>query len=160
MGISYGRSEDISNEGWHPEARDLRRIGARERLSILLVDDDTSCLASLESLLCTDGHHTFAARHAEEALACARALRTQNQRLDLSILDFHLPDLSGIQVYQLLGQELPGLAAVFVSGDPSKSVEAEVRRVGGLALVRKPLDLARVRGAILHFERGDGFFVA
>jgi two-component system response regulator (stage 0 sporulation protein F) len=118
------------------------------RFQILLVDDDASCLASMESLLEAEGHITFSAAGGLEALRCARRLKEEKVRLDLSILDYNMPDLSGIETYERLRLEFPEVPAIFVSGDGSERLEDTVRRAGAASLVRKPLDVFRLRSAI------------
>ena len=126
-------------------------------LQILVVDDDLPCLESIETYLVSDGHRVLTATGGLEALDRARHLKRENQILDLSILDFHMPDLTGIETFTRLVEEFPLVAGIFISGDASISLERLVREAGGRALVPKPLDLFRVRNLIseLHRERGD-----
>jgi CheY-like chemotaxis protein len=147
--------------------RDLLRAGPTEaakddlswRLRILVVDDDEGCLTSVEALLSLDGHSILTARRGREAVDFARQMRKRNEGLDLSILDFNMPDWTGIETFERLSLEFPGLKAVFMSGDPSEGLEAAVRRAGGRALVKKPLDLYRVRKVLGRLKEGDGFLV-
>jgi DNA-binding response OmpR family regulator len=117
-------------------------------LSILVVDDDENWLSSFASFLIGDGHSAFTARGGSEAVQFARRRRRENEPLDLSILDCNMPDLSGIETFHQLVVEIPAVVAIFVSGDPSESLEEEVRNAGGLALVPKPVNLHRVRGLL------------
>ena len=123
------------------------------RLKILLVDDDVGYLESLENLLELDGHEISTATRGQEAVALARELREQKREPELSILDYHVPDLTGLETYELLSQELPRLGAIFITGDASDGLEERVLSAGGLALVRKPLDSGRIRGAVSVFQR-------
>tara|TARA_B100000953_G_scaffold299135_1_gene297948 strand:+ start:350 stop:787 length:438 start_codon:yes stop_codon:yes gene_type:complete len=123
------------------------------RLKILLVDDDVSCLRGLENLLELDGHEISTATRGQEAVDLARQLRREKREPELSILDYHVPDLTGLETYELLSQELPGLGAIFVTGDASSGLEERILEAGGLALVRKPLDSVRIRGAVKTFQR-------
>ena len=123
------------------------------RLKILLVDDDIGCLKSLENLLELDGHEISTATRGQDAVALARELREQKREPELSILDYHVPDLTGLETYELLSQELPGLGAIFITGDASSGLEERILSAGGLALVRKPPDSGRIRGAVSAFQR-------
>jgi len=123
------------------------------RLKILLVDDDVGCLRILENLLELDGHEISTATRGQEAVDLARQLRREKREPELSILDYHVPDLTGLETYELLSQELPGLGAIFVTGDASSGLEERILEAGGLALVRKPLDSVRIRGAVKTFQR-------
>ena len=133
----------------------LSSIGSEmlRALRILVVDDDAACLASIESFLRSDGHSIHTARGGREALDVARQCREENDRLDLSILDCDMPDLTGIETYQRLVVELPGTGGIFISGDPSDLWEEDVRAVGGFAFVPKPLKLARVRQVLVEYQR-------
>ena len=136
---------------WLDSSRPLRRDEEPHRFHILLVDDDERCLESLESILAPDGHDLFFATRGLEAVECARALRGKKVPLDLSILDFNMPDLNGIATFRKLVVEFPRVEGIFISGEESKELENEVKLAGGRALVRKPLDIASVRTVVSEF---------
>ena len=118
------------------------------RLKILLVDDDENCLESVRTLLSLDGHFIFTATHGREAVEWARRLRKERAHLDLSILDYHMPDLTGLETFERILAELPDVQGIFISGEPSHTLETQVVQAGGRALVRKPVDLPLIRGLI------------
>ena len=124
------------------------------RLTILLVDDDESCLESVQTVLAEDGHAVFTATRGLEAVECARRLRHEHARLDLSILDYHMPDLTGLETFERILAVLPGVPGIFISGEPSLTLERQVVRAGARALVRKPLDLLRIRSLIREVGGG------
>jgi DNA-binding response OmpR family regulator len=134
--------------------RNASRGGASDGLRILIVDDDENCLESLGAFLSFEGHYIFTASRGLEAIDFARRCRRAMERLDLSILDYHMPDHTGTEIFRELMLELPGTQAIFISGDPSRALEREVEEVGGYALVTKPLDLYRVRSLIAKFSGG------
>ena len=128
-------------------------MDGRGRLRILAVDDDARTLETLEFFLEVDGHEIYTASRGHEAVKVARRLRLERKRVDLSILDYHMPDQTGIDTFLQLSSELPGLEAVFVTGEVSETVERGISEVGGLALVPKPVDLIRMRTVIDEFRR-------
>jgi len=128
-------------------------MDGRGRLRILAVDDDARTLETLEFFLEVDGHEIYTASRGHEAVTVARRLRRERKRVDLSILDYHMPDQTGIDTFLQLSSELPGLEAVFVTGEVSETVERGISEVGGLALVPKPVDLIRMRTVIDEFRR-------
>ena len=82
----------------------------RER--ILLVDDDTLAQDLLKSVLQTRG---YVVDTAEDGFAAVRMLR--NERYDLALIDYHMPDLDGFASARLLrdvssGDDGPKLVAV------------------------------------------------
>ena len=135
---------------------------ALPRLHILVVDDDPGCRSSLAELLREDGHEVATASRGREAVHLVRGWRRELRRLELSILDYHVPDLCGLDTFALLSQELPRLGAIFISGDPRDDLEARLLAAGAFAFVRKPLDGARLRRTVgafcdLLFDDGEDF---
>lgn len=121
-------------------------------MNILVVDDDVNCLITLEDLLVLDGHWTRTATRGKDALDIARRFRSENRRLHLSILDFDIPDMNGLETFEQLTAMIPGIGGIFISGDTSESLEGSIMEAGGFTLVRKPLDVHRVRQAVRAFR--------
>lgn len=145
-------------EGPKESSRELAsREGLLLRLRILIVDDDEGCLESVESLLELEGHSIVTATRGNEALDVARRLREDRQRLDLSILDFNMPDLTGLETFQRLELEMPGTPAIFISGNATAAMESMVRTAGARALVSKPLDAFLLRSMVREVVRKQGF---
>lgn len=139
--------------------RDPLDAGEPRELSILVVDDDDGCRAGIAAILSDEGHRTYLASRGYEALERAEMLRKENKLLHLSILDFNMPDLTGVETFRQLVEMFPLLDAVFVSGDPSRTLEDEVRQAGGRVFMRKPLDVGRVRLAVQRLHVIEGFQV-
>ena len=131
------------------------RRGEAERLRILLVDDDVGCLESLRSFLAEEGHWIVTATGGWDAIHVASCLRARGTRLDVSILDFHMPDLTGLETFRRLSLKLPGIPRVFLSGECSASVHESVTKAGARGFVQKPVRLAEVRELLLGIEFGS-----
>jgi len=112
-------------------------------LSILILDDDIRFLSSFEDLLTQDGHAVYPATRAQEAVEIVRRVP-----LDLSFLDFDLQDQNGIEVCVRIQRQRPQLPVVFISGNPSASLERMVLENGGFAFLRKPFGAPEVRGVM------------
>jgi len=113
-------------------------------MRILLLDDDIPFLDSFGDLLSQEGHSVFPATRGLQAVEIVRRVP-----IDLSFLDFDLPDQSGVETLVEIRRELPELPAVFISGNPSETLERTILSCGGFALLRKPFDPRAVRG-VLH----------
>ena len=131
----------------------LRSRGSPESLRILVVDDDERTLETMEFFLGGEGHQIYTATRGREAVQVVRRLKKEDILLDLSILDYHMPDQTGIVTFRQLARELPELEAIFVSGEPSTVIRRGIDRVGGRALVPKPVDVAAMRRALEEFWR-------
>jgi CheY-like chemotaxis protein len=114
-----------------------------ESLSILVLDDDVRFLESFRELLVLDGHCVYPATRGLEALDLVREIP-----LDLSFLDFDLPDLDGLETFARIHRQRPRLPAIFLTGNPSSTLERKVIDLGGYGLIRKPFDARRLRVVI------------
>ena len=114
---------------------------------ILVVDDCAVTCNLLTAILSAEGYRVTAANDGAGGLAAAR-----NRAHDLAIVDLHLPDLSGIELADLLQPETPFLALT-VDRSP-EAIRACIEK-GALGYLVKPLDaetfLRHVRVAL---ERG------
>lgn len=114
---------------------------------ILVVDDCAVTCNLLTAILSAEGYRVTAANDGAGGLAAAR-----NRAHDLAIVDLHLPDLSGIELADLLQPETPFLALT-IDRSP-EAIRACIEK-GALGYLVKPLDaetfLRHVRVAL---ERG------
>jgi DNA-binding NtrC family response regulator len=109
---------------------------------VLLVEDDDSLRSCLGEFLASHGWNVGAAGTANEALWLA-----QRQRFDFTLLDFHLPGMTGLELFQQLASMRP-LPAILMSGLASPEEALAAQHAGFFAFLRKPLDLGRLRGSL------------
>jgi DNA-binding NtrC family response regulator len=109
---------------------------------VLLVEDDDSLRSCLGEFLASQGWEVGATGHATEALRLM-----QLHRFDFSLLDFHLPGMTGMQLFQQLAAMRP-LPAILMSGLASPEEAAAAQHAGFFAFLRKPLDLVRLRQSL------------
>jgi len=72
-------------------------MGERERVNILLVDDDPAKLLSYEAILRELGEHLITARSGREALQ-----HLLNHEIAVIVLDVHMPEMDGFELAQLI----------------------------------------------------------
>jgi two-component system nitrogen regulation response regulator GlnG len=119
---------------------------------LLLVDDDPGLIQAQLT-------HVFGPLGVRIEVACSGALGLEQlaaARPDVILLDVHLPDLSGLEVYQRIRQADGRVPVVFVTaaGDADTAIEAMKR--GAHDYLFKPLDvqqLRRVVGQALELAR-------
>ena len=124
---------------------------ASKALNILVVDDDPACVGAIEDFLVEDGHAIATATRGFEAVALVRERGREGIGFDLSILDFDVPDLSGLETFERLIEIAPRMGAIFISGGLNAALESSLLEAGGFAAIAKPLDLFRMRRAVLEF---------
>ena len=96
---------------WHPWSSAVSRneplasasawkvlpMGERERVNILLVDDDHANLLSYEAILSELGEQLITARSGREALQCLL-----DNEIAVILLDVHMPEMDGFALAQLI----------------------------------------------------------
>ncbi len=104
-------------------------------MKILVVDDHALVREGLRQVL----KGLDEAVEVLEAPHCARAfeLASQHPDLDLVLLDYHLPDLNGLEALQIFGKEHPELPIIMLSGSVNPSIMRQVMAQGAAAFLTK-----------------------
>ncbi len=117
---------------------DLQPRLARPPL-VLLVNDQEWSARSLESMLEPNGFAVLRAYTGRQALELARSAAP-----DLIILDSHMPDLNGIEVCRMLGEQLGGSSntpiVVTTSGPSERAQRVAALQAGAWEFFSQPLD--------------------
>lgn len=129
-----------------------------EQRRVLVVDDDPLVLRSLTRVLARD-FEVAAARNGREALDMVRAGGTY----DAMLCDLVMPELSGIELHEVLTHDDPELAkrTVFLTGGAFTGRAQTFLESVGQPHLEKPVDLKAVRELLMrmskapHGERGS-----
>jgi CheY-like chemotaxis protein/two-component sensor histidine kinase len=126
-----------------------RGEGAQPR-RVLVVDDDPLVLRSLTRVLARD-FEVAAARNGREALDLVRAGGT----FDAMLCDLMMPELSGIELHELLERDDPELArrTVFLTGGAFSGRAQSFLAAVGQPHFEKPVDLKTVRDLLLTLSQ-------
>ena len=95
---------------------------AQQPVTTLLVDDEVSLAQNLAEALTSAGHEVVVTHSAAEALA-------QSRRLHTAVLDYRLPDGTGLELARRLRARDPAVEILFISGyveDLEASRQADV----------------------------------
>ncbi|MHC4717056.1 MAG: response regulator [Planctomycetota bacterium] len=112
---------------------------------VLVVDDEPDICELIAETLRTEGLEVMVGYSGSEALDAAR-----RDRPDLVVADLKLGDCSGLDLVARLRDELDeDLPVVIITGHGDASVFSEASRVRPVELLNKPLDLERLRQAVL-----------
>jgi DNA-binding response OmpR family regulator len=101
---------------------------------ILVADDQDDCRQAVVRSLYLPGLEVTTASNGSQALRLLLATR-----FDLTVLDVHMPTLTGIQVLQALrhsGQRIP---SILMTGHPSTAIETAALELGASTILRKPV---------------------
>jgi DNA-binding NtrC family response regulator len=116
------------------------------RLSVLIVDDDPTCLQLLQAILEEIGLAVMVADRPRAALQ-----QTESQPPDLFITDLRMPEMNGLDLVRAVHRTAPELYCFVITGFASDEIIAEAYQSGVSDLLLKPINVpevqARVRNA-------------
>jgi len=106
--------------------------------SILVVDDDRLVLATVTHGLAQAGYAVIDADNGDDAILLAR-----QQRPDLALLDIRMEGKSGFDVAEYL-RDVCRIPFMFLSAFADEQTIAQVKALGAVAYMVKPLDVAQI----------------
>ena len=111
--------------------------------TILVIDDERMLCDLFQEVLRRQGHEVFTAYSGREGVTAYR-----QQRPRFTLLDLHLPDMSGIEVLRQIREIDPKGAVMILTGAASDCLEAEARGWGVTDFLIKGLSLDVIVGAV------------
>jgi len=109
---------------------------------ILVVDDDRLVLATLTHGLAAAGYEIIDADNGDDAMLLARA-----HRPDLALLDIRMEGKSGFDVAEFL-RDYCQMPFMFLSAFSDDETVAQVKALGAVAYLVKPLDIRQIVPAV------------
>ena len=126
--------------------------GEGSKGTILVVDDNRLVLATLTDGLTRAGYHVYDADNGDDAILIAR-----EHRPDLALLDIRMEGKSGFDVAQYLRTQMR-MPFMFLSAFSDEQTVAQVKALGAVAYLVKPLDIKQivpaVEAAFAHIDSG------
>ena len=120
----------------------MTAASATSKGSILVVDDNRLVLATLADGLTRAGYHVWDADNGDDAILLARA-----HRPDLALLDIRMEGKSGFDVAQYLRTQCQ-MPFMFLSAFSDEQTVAQVKALGAVAYLVKPLDIKQIVPAV------------
>jgi len=111
-------------------------------MKILLVDDETTILETVENKLRKEGYTVFTAESAEEGMRLFKMVRP-----DLVVLDIMLPQRSGFDFCQAVRRN-SSTPIVFLTARASEDDRVQGLEMGGDDYIVKPFSLAEVAARV------------
>ncbi|MFK7846234.1 MAG: sigma-54-dependent transcriptional regulator [Rhodothermales bacterium] len=107
--------------------------------NILVVDDEASIRRTLREILEYESYDVDEAVDGDDALAKVKA-----NAYDLVLLDVKMPKRDGLEVLQVLYDDMPELPVVMISGHGNLETAIEATKLGAFDFIEKPPDLNRL----------------
>ena len=117
-------------------------MGATGKGTILVVDDDRLVLATLVHGLAQAGYEVIDADNGDDAILLAR-----ERRPDLALLDIRMEGKSGLDVAETLRDKYR-IPFMFLSAFSDDATVAQVKALGAVAYLVKPLDIRQIEPAV------------
>lgn len=110
---------------------------------ILVLDDVADSALMVKKILTKQGHEVHVFSDEDEAIRFAAT-----HDLHLAILDVKLRKLDGIEVLAELKKIKPQLAAIMLTGFPTKSGARQAMDLGAAAYCAKPIEKKELEGTV------------
>lgn len=110
---------------------------------ILIVDDDEDILTNLSDILNDLGYATDTASNGEAAMGRVEQLcpNAEACQYDLCLLDFKMPGMDGVELYQKILVHNPKLRAIMITAYAGDDGIQRAVDAGTWKVLRKPVDI-------------------
>jgi signal transduction histidine kinase/DNA-binding response OmpR family regulator len=102
---------------------------------ILLIDDSETIQAAIAGVLSKSDYLLTTASSGAEGLSCL-----QQQKCDLILLDYSLPDIDGLRLLEQILTEKPDIPVIIVTGSGSERIAVDALKTGAADYVIKTND--------------------
>ena len=110
-------------------------------VGVLIVDDEALIRWSLAEMLSEQGYAVFEAGDGKDALSI---LRNPPKPVEVVMLDYRLPDLSGLQLLAAIRGVSPHSRVVMMTAYGTPDIAADALRLGAVCFVNKPIEMSDV----------------
>jgi response regulator RpfG family c-di-GMP phosphodiesterase len=112
-------------------------------LRVLIVDDEESTVAICRFALQRLGMEVETALTASEALA-----KVRQEAFDLAVVDWLLPDGSGMALFRMMKEHLPQLVGILITGQNVADTNREALEAGFWAFLPKPFTISEFQATV------------
>ena len=117
---------------------------------IAIIDDDESVRVATESLVRSFGFTTHVFESAEAFLTSPSM-----PEADCLITDVQMPNMSGIELYDVLRARGTALPVIFITAFPEDRVRRRTEEAGAIGFLAKPFDADTMMGFVFEALKGQ-----
>ena len=107
--------------------------------AVLIVDDETTIIESLEGILSDDGFEVMHAFNGYEALK-----KIETDSPDIVLLDIWMPGMDGIETLKEIKKIAPSLPVVMITGHGTIESAVDATKSGAYDFLEKPLSIDKI----------------
>jgi DNA-binding NtrC family response regulator len=112
-------------------------------MKVVLIEDDPWIQNGLRMYFQYQGCHLQGFENAALALESLA-----KERVDIIIIDYWLPDLDGLTLFQRLGAHQPDAIKILITAYPTAGVRSEAERIGVHDFIPKPLTIQKIETSL------------
>lgn len=116
---------------------------AKEKVTILVIDDEPSVTDALQIILEANGFAVVTASNGYDGLEQVR-----QQQFDFTITDLHLPDISGLKVLTAIREKNSQSPVIIITAHNTSELRAEAITLGAVDVLSKPFSPSDILGLI------------
>lgn len=114
-------------------------------MKTVLVEDDAMIRNALSMAFKNKDCCLRVCKNAQQGL---QALK--EERFDIIICDYRLPDMNGLEFFKLVGNRPPHILKILISAYGEKELSSELSRVGVHAFIPKPFSIKQMIHILVH----------
>jgi len=119
------------------------------RISVLVVDDDTNFRNTLSRILEKKGYATITAGNGHRAIEIVK-----EKAVDVILMDVKMPVMNGVEAYRNIKQVRPSATVIFMTAFSLEDLVKDTIRDGAYAVIKKPFDIDTVVNMIEKSKNG------
>lgn len=108
-----------------------------EQATVVVIDNDSAVRHSLEWIIRSSGHDVQSYDSGLSYLDVA----VRDGRPDCVVLDTHISEITGCELYGILKTQYPDVPVIFITGYPEQSIAEKARTLESRRFFTKPLNM-------------------
>ncbi|MCG8634602.1 MAG: response regulator [Desulfobacterales bacterium] len=116
-------------------------------MELLIIDDEPSITGVLVKQITRWGYGVRSAQNSREAIKIISTCR-----IDLILLDIYLEETTAIELIPEVKRIKPGIDIITMTGQSSRELEKEIRSLGIIYYMEKPIETANLKSILEHME--------
>ncbi len=119
---------------------------AREKLKVLIVDDQAGVRFLLEIVVRESGHEAYMAQNGLEAIEMARSIHP-----DLIFMDVRMPLIGGLEALGKIKATNPEIQVIIMTAYGSEQTVSDALKKGAWCYIAKPFDVNEIKELLIKF---------
>jgi two-component system response regulator (stage 0 sporulation protein F) len=124
----------------------------REKLKVLIVDDQVGVRFLLDIVVKESGHKSYMAQNGLEAIELACSVHP-----DLIFMDVRMPRIGGLEALRKIKETNPEIQVIIMTAYGSEQTVSDALKYGAWCYIAKPFDVNEIKKLLIKFvnEHGD-----